>query len=290
MRRLILALAALLAVSMSVLTMPRETQAMEAWIEKGKTDCQSVELAITLTYSWDDTPSTENRDFFKLEVYDATNNKLLAHIEESITQEQSPFYWQTGRINGTALAGKDEKALYRIEMWDTDDKGEHKRRIDQIFVQCETQNTWRDDPVPLQTPVGGFPQIDCHARAPIYTTNGAPEPGAVIVQWTFGTARTDPEYHLQTIPVARGDVFTNMEIFAPCGTYLRLYFQPDSNKLLYYMPSQFWPHDLYGTADKDFEVGPIYHTFFPLDGPTRAELTATSTPTPAPTATLTPTP
>jgi hypothetical protein len=109
----------------------------------------------------------------------------------------------------------------------------------------------------LPVPITPFPAlITCYSRTPFYTTNGAPEAGAVVIMWTYGTERGEQEYHLQTIPVGYGDTFDMFEVTTPCSTYLRVYFQPDSTKLLYYMPSQFWPHDLYGTAHNDFEVGP----------------------------------
>ncbi len=295
-RRMTIALLGVIALAAALLAQPRETRALETWIEKGKTDCKSVELGITLTYSRDDTGATGNEDFFRLEIYDATSGQLLAQISESILQEQSPFYWQTGSIPAAALAGYQEKALYRIEMLDTDDKGGNIRLIDQVFLQCDTQNTWRKDPVPLQTPVGGIPDIQCYSRVPMYSTNGAPEKGVVIVQWTYGTSRTDVEYHLQTIPVERGSLFNHEEIQAPCSTYLRMYFQPDSTKLLYYMPSQYWPHNLYGTVAGNAALGPVYHTFFPLDGPSREAIAAglppggSGTPSPGTPISLAPTP
>lgn len=277
-RRLIIGSIALIYLISSLVVPSQETHALMAWLEKAKSDCKSVEAAVTLTYSQDDTGASDRSDHFKLVIFDGAKGTWLAEIKESILQEQSPFYWQTGRIEATSSNG-----LYRIEVWDTDDQGGKQRIIEQVYLQCQTQNTWRADPVPVTPRADGF-AITCYSRTPFYSTNGAPEKGAVLVMWTFGKERTDQEYHLQTIPVERGTTFDMFEVRTPCSTYLRLYFQPDSTKLLYYMPSQYWPHDLYGTADQDFEVGPIYHTFFPLDGPVRGA-TATPVPTVAPTAT-----
>jgi hypothetical protein len=282
-RRMIIGLAALLYVAAALIQPPRQATALEAWIEKGKSDCASIEVAVTLLYTRDDTGAEGNRDFFKIVLYDGTLGHFLYEIPESITDEQSPFYWQTGRIPTAAYDG-----LYRVEMWDTDDHGNRQRMIDQAYVQCQTQNNWRASPpgiTPAAVPDDHY-EVTCHSRTPLYTTNGAPEPGVVIMVWTLGTERGTTEYHLQTIPVNTGDMFDGLEFSVPCDVYLRVYYQPDSTKLLYYMPSQYWPHDLYGTADHEFEVGPIYHTFFPLNGPVRG---ATSTPTPS-IPTVTPTP
>jgi len=282
---MIIGLIALLYAAGLLLGRPPAAMALEAYIEKGKSDCASVEVAVTLIYSHDDTGAPENRDMFKLVVYDGTTGAQLYEIAESISQDQSPFYWQTGRIPTAAYNG-----LYRVEMWDTDDKYVRQRRIDQVYVQCQTQNNWRANPVPLTAAVvpDEHYQVTCYSRMPLYSTNGAPETGVVIVMWTLGTQRNESsvEYHLQTIPVEPGDTLDGEEIRTPCSTYIRVYFQPDSTKLLYYMPSQYWPHNLYGTADHDFELGPVYHTFFPLNGPVRG---ATPTPTPS-IPTVTPTP
>lgn len=273
-RRMVLALAAMIFVASLLLATPRPTNALSAYVSKGKSDCASFELGITLTFNHDDTGDAEVRDHFLLEVYDADLGHRIANIRESITQEQSPFYWQTGRIPGATWQGD-----YRIEMWDTDDKGNKQRRIDHAYLQCSTQNMWRDFPVPITPEYKEYPEITCYSRTPLWTTNGAPEKGAVIVEYTWGPERPAEEFHLYTIPVEPGQTFDHREIDVPCGTYLRLYFQPDSTKILYYMPSQYWPHDVYGTYTSNHGLGPVYHTFFPLDGPVRG---ATATPTPQP--------
>ena len=283
-QRILYFVAAILAVAAAVLAIPQRASALSATVDKGKSDCGAVELGITLTYSKDDTAGSDLRDFFLLEVYDNGNNALLVNVKESITQQQSPFYWQTGRLTGAI----DPRSLYRIEVWDTDEGGAKQRRTARVYLQCSTQNMWEDNP-PAITPQPSQPVVNCTSRTPIWTTNHAPEKGAVIIQWTYGKDRNSQEYHLGVIPIEVGTTLDMYEIQAPCSVYLRLYYQPDSTKLIYYMPSQFWPHDLYGTINQQGALGVIYHTFFPLNGPVRG---ATSTPLPTATKlpTITPTP
>jgi hypothetical protein len=64
-RRLILGLAVLLYLASLLITPAQPAAALDAWFEKGKSDCASVDAAITLTYTTDDTGSAENRDFFR---------------------------------------------------------------------------------------------------------------------------------------------------------------------------------------------------------------------------------
>src|SRR5688572_14227273 len=134
--RMIIMLAALLVSALGSLAVPREASALEAFVVKGKSDCNSLELAITLTYSIDDTGGDDERDHFMLEVYDHRNKNWLTSIKESILQEQSPFYWQTGRINVPASfttdpnGDKNNDGMYRLEMWDISDRGEKQRLID----------------------------------------------------------------------------------------------------------------------------------------------------------------
>jgi hypothetical protein len=269
-------------VAAMVLSMPKPTSAMTATIDKGKSDCSAAELGITLTYSQDDTTDADLRDYFQLEIYDNNTGGQLVSIKESITHNQSPFFWQTGRLTGAI----DPRSLYRIELWDLDAGGNKLRRIERVFLQCSTQNMWRDTPPQLTPPptTTVYPAMTCTARVPIWTTNRAPENGAVIFQWAYGSDRSYQEFHISAAEVKKGDTFDLSEVEVPCGVYLRLYFQPDSNKLVYYMPSQYWPHDVYGTPTTQGQVGPIYHTFFPLNGPNRY---ATTTPTPKPTVTPT---
>lgn len=281
-QRIIFTLAAILSVAAMVLSMPKPTSAMTVAFDKGKSDCNAVELGITLTYSQDDTAESDLRDFFQLEVYDNSNGVQLVSIKESITHNQSPFFWQTGRLTGAI----DPRSLYRIEMWDLDAAGNKLRRIARVYLQCSTQNMWHDVPMQVTPPPTStvYAPITCYSRVPVWTTNRAPENGAVIFQWAYGPDRSHQEFHISAAEVKKGDTLDLSEVHVPCGVYLRLYFQPDSTKLVYYMPSQYWPHDVYGTPTQQNTLGPIYHTFFPLNGPNRY---ATPSPTPKPTVTPT---
>lgn len=290
-RMFIMIAAALILASVPLFArQPEETEALQAWLEKAKSDCASFQGAITLTYNHDDTGDEENRDFFRLELYDQANN-LLGHIEESITSQQSPFYWQTGRIPAAPFNGK-----YQIKIWDTDDKDNEVRVIEHVWYDCTTDASWREKKPIEDSP--DIPQLEdeCYAWVPLYTTNLAPEDGAVLVMWSYFDERDadNPEYvevHMHTIDVKPNTGLDEIWVRAPCGTYLKLYYQPDSNKALYYMPSQYWPHNSYGVPSVENEVGPVYYTFYPLDGPQRSEdVVLTPTPTSTPLPTLTPTP
>jgi hypothetical protein len=289
-QRILFALAAVIAVAGAVLAIPQRASALSATVDKGKSDCNAIELGITLIYRVDDSAGSDQRDYFRLEVYDNANNNQFSVIKESITQQQSPFYWQTGKITGSI----DPKSLYRIDVYDTDEAGNTLRRIERVYFQCSTQNMWRDappavTPAPSNQPPSNLPAVSCWSWTPIWTTNRAPEKGAVIFTYAYQKERGAQEVHLQVALVNKGDTIDYSQIEAPCGVYLRLYYQPDSTKLIYYMPSQFWPHDLYGTIATQGAVGVIYNTFFPLNGPAR-NATATPLPTATKVVTLTPTP
>src|SRR5687767_8665972 len=132
-RRLSIGLAVLLYLGNILFVRPPQTRALSAQFEKGKSDCASIDAAITLIYSRDDTGTEENRDYFKLVIFDGTFGHYMAEVNESITDDQSPFYWQTGRIEAAAWNG-----LYRVELWDTDDKGVKQRVVEQAYLQCQT--------------------------------------------------------------------------------------------------------------------------------------------------------
>src|SRR5438552_2227265 len=97
-QRILIALVAIAGVAAILQAIPHHASAIAAGVDKGKSDCNALELGITLTYSHDDTGGL--RDDFLLEVYDNGNNVLVASVSESITQQQSPYYWQTGRLAG----------------------------------------------------------------------------------------------------------------------------------------------------------------------------------------------
>jgi hypothetical protein len=280
-RRIMLLALTVVTVISGVLATPRPAQALRAWYYKGVSDCASIAAGITLIYSTDDTVGDdEHRDYFQLEVYDGTLGHELAHIEESITEEISPFNWVTHRIEAASYNG-----LYRFEVWDTNANGDRLRLVEEAYYQCNTGNSWRppsderpDDPE--------MPNVECYMRVPLYSTNTAPEPGVIVMMWTYSAERPGPEYHLATRPVAKGDSLDELEVRAPCGTYLRLYFVPDSTRLLYSMPSQYYPHSPYGVPEGEPEsVAPSYNTVFPFN-----DLPRDVTPSPTPTETPTPTP
>ncbi len=263
-RRMIIILAIGLALGLTALATPRPTRALQAWIHKIKSDCSTIKVSTTLVYLRDDTSDdTEKRDYFRLEIYDEFFNVFLKGINESITQDQSPYYWQTHRIESASW-----KDGYRVEVWDINRHGEKKRLLEQVYFRCSTGASWRKEPSQID-PNPQVPNPKCESWVTLFTTNLAPEKGAVLVMWSWGTELDDLSYHLYTIEVEPNEGLNHTLIRAPCGTYLRLYFQPNSTKLLYYMPSQYWPHDAFGTPLEQDGKGPVYHTFFPLDGPER---------------------
>lgn len=284
-RRILLLGTAVLLGVLALIAQPGEpAHAMQAYLDKVKSDCSSIQASITLVYNHDDTGGGDLRDHFRLEIYDRANNRL-ATIDESITNEQSPFYWQTGRIPAAAFDGK-----YKIEVYDTNDQGGSQGRIEQVWHDCTTDLSWRESQ-PQDTETGYVPEVTCWARVPVWTTNHAPERGAVVAVWSYYPEREEdnPEYReylVTSMRVLQGQSLDYNELQAPCDSYLKLYFQPDSTKILYYMPSQYWPHDSYGVPDKAGEVGPIYYTVFPLDGAEKGTVptlmpTATSTDVPS---------
>jgi hypothetical protein len=182
--------------------------------------------------------------------------------------------------------------------------------LDQVHYECSTGISWRGGDVEgagsihtLEPPDGVAsknPPFGCGVEMPIFTTNQAPESGAVIITWSGVPDRDDvyfQEYHWRTIEVAAGDYFNGVPggeptpeedwFHVPCGVYLWLYYQPDSTKILYHMPSQHWPDRPFGAYMLERELPEPYHTFFPLDGPPRTDVDAPPSPTPRP---MTPTP
>ncbi len=308
MRRVVLGLLAaivVLGVILSVNVQP--TQALQAHIYKIKSDCNSVELGITLV--WRKADNDQGQDRFRLMVFQRevwAPIQPLYQIDEGITENQSPFSWVTHRIPAPTHRGR-----YTIEVWDLDWAGNPFQLIDQVHYECSNNVSWRGGtidggpgryrtPDPTQAALNAPPFGTCEAWMPLYTTNRAPESGAIILVWSGLPRRDAPEFHWRTIPVAQGDYFTGEWVKGhmfkvPCGVYIRAYFQPDSTKLLYQMPSQYWPDRSYGVPMQADSTGPSYHTVFPLNGPPRtdegAPPTATPRPvTPTPVPTITPTP
>lgn len=264
MRRRVLAiLFAFILLGAVMLAKPSPTYAIQAWIAKVKSDCTAIQASITLTYNRDD---GGGKDWFVLEVFHKDPPEYMTHIAEGITQADSPYYWQTDRIPTSGTRG-----AYRLDVTDLGANGVKIRRVDQAYHDCIHGVSWR--PENASEPNPELPKIpDCYTWVPIYSTNLAPESGAVLVMWSFDPDREDNpsyvEYHVATLPVEKEQGLDHVWVRAPCGVYIKVYYQPDSTKNLYFMPSQYFPHGHYGTANYDTDNVP-YHTFFPLDGPAR---------------------
>lgn len=267
-RRIWIGIATLLLICAGLAARPRRGQAIQTFVQKAKSDCASIEANITLAYNRDDVPNLEdeNRDYFILEVYDGDTGAFLTSIEESITDEQSPFYWQTNRIETATLEG-----LYNLRLSDTNAEGEKEGVLESYFFDCTNNTRWWDTSAVEAVTA---PNPECLNTLPVYTTNRAPEDGAVLIMWSWEPSYTAIDYHVDTLRVNEGTLFTYDEFPVPCGVYIKLYYQPDSTKLLYLMPSQYWPYDAYGTSPVEaqrIDEVPVYNTVFPLDGEERQE-------------------
>ncbi len=289
---------ATLLITLSV--QPQPARALQASIHKVKGDYVSIEASVSLI--WENADDSAGRDWFRVKVYaqGQTNATPLAQFDEKITADQSPYYWVTHRVPALNSNGR-----YIIELWEINKNGKELFIIDQVVYDTFANKSWRGGDITgaaaTHTPV--YIQQDqiplypgCVMYMPIYTTNQAPEAGAVLVVWTGNPAHAEgvrDENIWYTFHVARGDYFTGHDsdghaIPVPCGLYIRLYFQPDSTKQLYLMPSQYWPAE-YGTGMQNNHSMMSYHTVFPLDGPPRTDAEAQPTSTPKP-ATATPIP
>jgi len=270
-RRILISLVALVAVGAVLAMQVRRAAAIQTFVEKAKSDCQSIEAAITLIYNRDDVgDAAVQRDYFALIVKDDQFGQQLYRIDESITDRQTPWYWQTGRLETAAYNG-----VYNLQLWDTDDKGTLVHLIESYKYDCKTRNFWWDTTTIYRDPV--VPRPSCILGVPVYTTNLAPEDGAVIFTWSGDPDYEALHFHIDTVRVSAGEGFDHRYFPVPCGVYLKLYYQPDSTKQIYLMPSQYWPHDAYGTPNSETDPKTVYYTFFPLDGPVRPP-----TPTPGP--------
>lgn len=306
-RRILIILSGLIgaALAFTLAIRPEPAHALQAAINKVKGDYGSVEAGITLI--WENADDSARRDWFRLKVYASgqTSATPIAQFDEKISPAQSPFYWNTHRIPAISTNGR-----YIVELWEIDKNGTEFFMIDQVVHDSFAHLSWRGGeiqgiagthtlPPPQEDQIPLYP--GCSMYMPIYTTNMAPESGAVLVVWTGNPDHDDGERDENvwyTFQVAKGDYFTGHDakghvIPVPCGLYIRLYFQPDSTQALYLMPSQYWPAE-YGTGMLPNKTLMSYHTLFPLDGPVRtdaeAQPTSTprpSTPTPLPTATAT---
>ncbi len=267
-RKILLSIVALMLLGAGFAMLPQRTQAIQTFVQKAKSDCQSIEANITLAYNRDDFPNDpdENRDYFKLDVYDGDTGAWITGVEESITDEQSPFFWQTNRLDGATRDG-----LYNLRISDTDADGQYEDFLESYYFDCTNNTRWWDTSA---VDTGTAPSPDCLNTLPVYTTNRAPEDGAVLIMWSWEPSYTAVDYHVDTIRIGEGQLLTYDEFPVPCGVYIKLYFQPDSTKLLYLMPSQYWPYDAYGTSpveEEQLENVPVYNTVFPLDGAARED-------------------
>lgn len=295
---------------------PQEAHALEAFIHKVKSDCASIQLGITLVHRNDDNAGGE--DWFRMIVYEREAwvypSTYLAQVDERITGSQSPFYWLTHRIETVTHRGR-----YTIEIWDLDKNGNPVEMLDQVHHECGTGVSWRGNqvqgpgaihtlnPAPNSENRRELPYPNCSVLVPFYTTNTAPEPGVIVFTWSDQPQRdvdNPREWHAMTLTVGTGDYFVGgimqgfNHIFSmPCGVYINAYFIPDSTKLQYLMPSQYWPNTSYGTGVIPSEAQAPYYTVFPLNGaqrsdpdapPTSTPRPATATPIPSPTPSATP--
>ncbi len=256
MRRRMFAALAIVGLLAAALASASPARALSTWIAKVRSDCTAAQAEMTLVWGTDD---GSGYDRFRLELYDEANGALLTSVTEQISRQQSPWYWQTHR-----MAGPPSAARYRIEVWDIDAGGNRISLLDDMRHDCETHNSWRVHDRSLE--VSG-----CRASMSFYTTNLAPEPGIVTAVWSYGRhPQVEANSLLALWHVERGqglDSTSRMDV--PCSVFVKLFYQPDTSRLLYFMPSQFWPNEGYGTASAAGDSTPRYFTYFPLDGPRR---------------------
>ncbi len=301
---LLITLAALAALTAVLIAQPREALALQAHVDKVKSDCVSVQFGITLIHRTED--NDDGQDRFRMYLYENepwhdNDNGRLTVIDEGIVAEQSPFYWVTNRIEAPTYRGR-----FTVELWDLDKNGNPVELLDQVNYDCGNEVAWRgisaDGPASLNTLAPNpntentreLPYGTCTVRMPVNTTNVAPESGAVIITWSAGPDRDAAEFHYKTREVEEGfyfngDIADHSLFSVPCGVYIRMYFQPDSTKLVYQMPSQYWPNSSYGAGTDANVDGAVFHTVFPLNGPQRTDPDAPPTYPPRP-ATATPIP
>lgn len=253
--RVLVPLLGLFALTLLLLSMPRPAYAIQTHVNRVSGACGSISAEVTLVHISDD-GSAEDKYWFR--IFEGETAAELVHIEESLARSESPLYWQTGPFAVTSANG-----LYRIELWDVKADGSLRGPIETVFYQCLTGASWRPNQAYPQDPE--IPDITCHVQVPVWSTNGAPEPGALIAIWSYGRSQTDDEFFVYSMHLNRGDRLrlSNPGLTAPCGVYVRLYFQPDDTRELIYLESQYHPHDNYGTPDEDGARGPWYTTTFP---------------------------
>jgi len=262
---MIMSLIAVAVLGMMLAASAQPAHALQAWISKVKSDCGSIQAEISLVWDHDD---GGGKDRFRLELYDYTTGALMATFNEEISQNQSPWFWQTHRMVYTA-----SRWHYKLEMWDIDQNGKKERLLDTVIHHCADGATWRPDD--FREPVAKEPATDwdCYAWVPFNTTNVAPETGSLTLVYSYGPEFEDVDYFQKTWRINAGDYLEDTldNAAVPCGVYIKLYYQPDSTKQIYYMPSQYWPGDAYGTPTEHDMWGVTYHTVFPLNGAIRTD-------------------
>ncbi|NDJ53606.1 MAG: hypothetical protein GYB68_11050 [Chloroflexi bacterium] len=271
MRRYVLMTVMALAIALGgfAITPPQDAGSLNVFIAKMKSDCSSIRFGVTLVYQRDD--DGFQKDWFLVQVYDQVGGGRYAEFVQGIEEGESPFFWVSPRVEGAPL-----KSKYRIEIYDLDGDGNILGLIDRVYYDCVTGDSWRDEDPDFWTDETKDQNITCYTTHGIYTTNTASEDGNVMVMWSYSKDEGAEKFLVESIFVEQGKGLDEVYVDPPCNVYIWLYFQPLSDNRLYYMPSQYWPHDHYGTGEIfDVGVNPMYNTFFPFDGPVR-------TPTPFP--------
>lgn len=256
LRRAVGIAAALVLAALGLAARPSGTAlAIQPFVVRVAGNCQSVQVAAALVYTHNDLLAN---DYFKIVVLDAKTSEQRGVIAGSVAQAHSPTLFESASLPASSTDG-----TYIVEVWDTNATGDRIRRLDRVVYQCLTGASWRDSTVMDDDPE--VPDPKCLAWIPVHAVNTVPEDGALLAVWTYGKAATDPHYFVAAFEVVKGQPF-DVIIDAPCGVYLKLYFQPKSTKQLYFLESQYHPHDLYGTPDYA-SYGPSYHMAFPAIPP-----------------------
>jgi hypothetical protein len=213
------------ALSLALLSMPRPAYAIQTHVNKVSGACGSISAEVTLLHISDD-GGAEDKYWFR--IFEGETAVELVHVEESLARAESPFYWQTGPFAVSSANG-----LYRSS-WMSKPMA-RRGPIETVFYQCLTGASWRPNESYPQDP--DIPDITCHVQVPVWSTNGAPEPGALIAIWSYGRSQTDDEFFVDSMHLNRGARLRlgNPGLTAPCGVYVRPHFQPDDTKELIYL-------------------------------------------------------
>jgi hypothetical protein len=229
---------------------------VQAYVHRIASDCESLDLGITLGYTHDD---WNGEDYYRLRVFDSDSVDLVARVDGWIGPDRTPYYWQTGRIPAVTRDG-----VYRIEMWDVGEGEVLLNPIDSVYYDCKNGESRRI----IDAEQEAQRELDSEGRPkggacimPLYTTNTAPADGVVIVMWRREPG--DTEFHVETLGVNTGDQLSSIPIYVPCAVNIRAYYQPFDAGGALFMPSQYYPDDDYGTPGEWEPNSPPYHTAFP---------------------------